>query len=448
MVACFAAAWASLAVPAFLGYDPWVWVLWGREATRGLPVSDGTIAWKPLPVLVTPVLALFGDAAPQLWLVLARAVGLFGLVLLFRLAARYAGPLAGAVAVGAFLLTPDAESRWLRHLLQGNIEPVTVALALWAADRHLAGRPGQALVLLGAAGLTRPEVWPLLLLYAGWTVVREPRRWWQAAIVLAAVPVLWFGGDRLVSGDALGGAGVAQVLDGSTVSRLVLALDNVAVAVILPVWVAAAAGLVWAAHRRLPGPPVLAAAAFVWTAEVVVMAGWLGYAALGRFLAPVSAVLCLLAGVAVGWAAALPRPVVARVAVALVLVAAAVPAALPRVGWLPAQVAAAGHRAAYEADLDRMVAVLGGRDRMPACGGLALDLARPAVEFRPALAWKLDVPLARVRHSLDNGPGLTLAQAGTTLDRRLATLPPAEATLVARNDRWAAYAQQCGTSLR
>src|SRR6185312_6745156 len=178
-------------------------------------------AWKPLPVLVTALLAPSGEAAPQLWLLVSRAVGLSGLVAVGGLAARLArdglavprasaptraspalehggsasahtaGGVAAAVAVFAFLLTPDAEARWLRHLLQGNIEPVTAALCVWAVRRHLDGRPGQAVLLGALAGLTRPEAWPFLALSAAWLLWRAPRRWWVLVPALPVVPLLW-----------------------------------------------------------------------------------------------------------------------------------------------------------------------------------------------------------------------------------------------------------------
>ncbi|HWM58826.1 MAG TPA: hypothetical protein VNO83_13410 [Pseudonocardia sp.] len=450
LVGCLAVATGSLATPAMLGFDPWVWLIWGREAVHGRLATDGTVAWKPLPVLVTALLAPFGSAAPALWTVLARAGGLFGLILVFRLAARFTGPAgrfgapaAGLVAVAAFLLTPDTEARWVRHLLQGNIEPVTVALCLWAVERHLDGRRGQAVLLGCAACLTRPEAWPMFLIYAGWVLWQGPRRWWLVLPALAAVPLLWFGGDRLVSGSPLGGANAARVLLGTGNQRLLLGLDAVANTVIAPVWMAAAVGLVWAAHRRRAAPVLLAAAAVVWMAEVAVMSGLFGYAALGRFLAPAAAVLCILTGVAVGWLLHAPRRTTLRVGLAVVLAAGTLPAALPRLGWLPAQFAAAAERAAYESDLDRMLARIG-RDRIVSCGlPSSMDTARPAVEFRPALAWKLDLPLSGVGYVLVNGVGMTFAQRDSILDRYLQTLPPAEADPVLRTDRWIAYKQRC-----
>lgn len=443
--ACLLVAAASLRVPAMLGFDPWVWLIWGRELLHGLPTNDGSLAWKPLPVLVTVWLAPLGDAAPALWLVLSRAVGLFGLVLVWRLAARLAGPptgaLAGGVAVAAFLLTPDAQSRWVRHLLQGNIEPVTVTLCLWAVHRHLDGRRGQALALGGAAALTRPEVWPLLGLYALFLLVTEARRrWWQVALVLTSVPLLWFGGDRLVSGDALGGAEVARVLTVGPAQRVVVAMDAVADAVIVPVWIGAVVAVVWAAHRRRGVPVVLAAGALVWVLEVILMAGAFGYAALGRFLAPVSAVLCVLAGVAVGWAVAAVRGAAARAVVAVALVAASVPFATDRVAWLPMQFEAAAARAAMEADLDGVLARVG-PERVLACGAVVIDTAPPNVELRPGLAWKLGLPVGGVTHTLPLGPAVAFAQAGGPWEPALATTPAA--VPLARSDRWAVYAIGC-----
>ncbi len=49
------------------GYDPWTWLLWGREvAGGGLSTVDGP-AFKPLPVAVCGLLSVTGSAAPWLW---------------------------------------------------------------------------------------------------------------------------------------------------------------------------------------------------------------------------------------------------------------------------------------------------------------------------------------------------------------------------------------------
>ncbi|MDN5857306.1 MAG: hypothetical protein L0H84_01665 [Pseudonocardia sp.] len=454
LLACAIAAWASLAVPSVLGYDPWVWLVWGREFRVGadftlrLAVSDGSIAWKPLPVLFTTPLALFGDAAPQLWTVLARTAGLFGLVSAFRLAGRFAGPIAGTVAVAALLLTPDGEARWIRHLLQTNIEPVTVMLCLVAVERHLDGRRGQAILFGAAAGLTRPEVWPFLLVHAVWVVWRAPRLAAVALPALGAIPVLWFAGDALVSGNPVAAATVARVLTGTTAERLAVALANAADIVVLPVWVAAAVATIWAAHRRIGAPVALAACVVGWAAVVATMAGAFGYAALGRFYAPAAAAVCVLAGIAVGWAVAAARPVLIRLLVIVGLVACAVPFATERAAWLPAQVAMAGERAAVAADLDVVVAAIGGRDTVLACGAVSVESSGPALEARPRLVWTLDVPLATVRHYPDPPPIIGIAQAGGLLDVSLSVQPDDAVRPLARTRFWAAYAYLCPPALR
>src|SRR5512132_2271587 len=115
---CLALAVASLALPAVPTYDPWAWVVFGRElVVPGLGFSTiASAGWKPLAVLFTAPLALLGDAAPSLWLVVVRSAGLAAMALAFRLAARAGGPMAGAIAALALVACSD----WLRYLSAGN----------------------------------------------------------------------------------------------------------------------------------------------------------------------------------------------------------------------------------------------------------------------------------------------------------------------------------------
>ena len=96
----------SLLLPSAPSYDPWAWILWGREITQlDLDTVDGP-SWKPLPVMFTTVFALFGDVAPDLWLIVARAGAIAGIPLAFLLAHRLAGPVAGAAAAAGVGLAP------------------------------------------------------------------------------------------------------------------------------------------------------------------------------------------------------------------------------------------------------------------------------------------------------------------------------------------------------
>ena len=92
LLACLALALLSLLTPSAPTTDPWGWIVWGREVAHlDLDTSQGgSPSWKPLPVLITTPLSIFGDALPAAWLVVARAGGLFGLVLVVVLAVRLA----------------------------------------------------------------------------------------------------------------------------------------------------------------------------------------------------------------------------------------------------------------------------------------------------------------------------------------------------------------------
>src|SRR5829696_7076575 len=111
----------TCALPIFVraapGYDPWTWLLWGREVASGtLSTADGP-AFKPLPVAVCALLAPLGSAAPVVWVVLVRAAAGAALVLAYRLARDLDQPRRGQ--------TP---SRVGRGLLAGGLAVVGVAL--------------------------------------------------------------------------------------------------------------------------------------------------------------------------------------------------------------------------------------------------------------------------------------------------------------------------------
>jgi hypothetical protein len=254
------------------------------------------------------------------------------------------------------------------------------------------------------------------------------------------------------------------------------------------VWVTAAVAVVWGAHRRRLAPALLGGSALVYAGLVAAMAARFGYAAIGRFYTPAAALLCVLAGVAVGWLAAATWaasvraaaravqrkrrsvrstlrkgrslhpasayvvlcaavPVVAVVAVLAALAVAATPSAAPRLRWLPAQLDAAAVRAEAEADLVTFVTAARGRAGLLACGPLSVDATRPAGEVRPRLAWMLGLPMAGVRNSLDNGSGVTVMRTGTLLDRTLALRPPEVARPLLRSRDWVAYAEYCPAGL-
>ncbi|HEX6699011.1 MAG TPA: hypothetical protein VF080_19540 [Solirubrobacteraceae bacterium] len=384
-----ALAAASLALPSAPTYDPWAWLVFGREIVVPGP-GFSTIAstgWKPLAVLFTAPLALAGSAAPSLWLVVVRFAGLAALALAFRLGARAAGPIAGAIAAVALLGTTD----WLRYLSAGNVEPLVVALMLGAIEQHLDGRRDAAFALGALAGLARPEVWPLVGAYALYMAVTD-RRWWPLAVGVPAMFALWIVPDWLGSGDLLHTFHLARIsaepvtLQGTGDPALELLRGTGPIAP-APVWIGTLCGLAFGWRTRDRTVAALASVAAAW-AGFTVVATALGYPAVPRYLVVPVAICCVVAGigaVAVVRLASGPR---GRAALAVVLVAACIPFAVSRADRLYDQGAEAKARAAKVSALWRAV------DRAERRAPVAS--LHPIVQpggLENGLAWKLDVHL-------------------------------------------------------
>jgi hypothetical protein len=414
LLACLSFAALTLLLPSAPTYDPWSWINWGREVA-GLELN--TVAgpsWKPLPVLFTVPFSLAGEAAPALWLLVARAGGALALVLSWRLAARLTGggvlgAIAGAVAAGSLLLCDG----WVYTIALGNSEGLLIAFVLWAIERHLDGRRDHAFALAVLAALLRPEAWPFLGLYALWLWLAEPAR--RALIVagLALVPALWFLPELWGSGELLRAATRANdptALSPAFAEHPALAVLARAAATLPP---PALAGLALAAvfavldlgRRPRDGrAAALLAGGLAWLALVMVMTE-AGYSGNFRYLLVPVGLGCVLAGV--GWArllgtltARLPglderRPRATAVTLALAVGALAA-SSLPFAGRLiegaPREAAKLRYEALLYGSLERAVERAGGRARVLACG-------RPVTgDFQvPGLAWRLRVAGIDVR---------------------------------------------------
>ena len=410
---CLALAGLSLLLPSSPSYDPWAWIIWGREvAELDLSTRSGP-SWKPLPVLATTLLAPFGDAAPELWLLVARASALLSLVMTFRVSRRlagggWAGVLAGVVATVGVVLT----ARWISYAALGSSEPLLVALVLFAVERHLDGARTQAFALGFAAALLRPEVWPFLAMYAVYVWLAEPRSRRLVAALLALLPLLWLLPELWGSGDPFRASNRARDPDAS---RAVLAerpsLEVLRLSeelVVPPIELAALFGVAAAtffagARRAARATVVLALGAAGWTGLVAAMAE-LGYSGNPRYLVPAAALVCVVAGVGgayvVAGAGALATRLSGRrrlgrligIAAALVLVGAAVPQSEPRVREVPDELAALRAQANLYRDLATAIRRAGGPDAVTACG-------RPFTgKYRvPLVAWYLGLHVGDVK---------------------------------------------------
>jgi len=293
---CLVVAAGSLALPGVPSVDPWSWVVFGREIVGPGPALStvSPTGWKPLPVLFTAPLGLFGGAAPSLWLVVVRCAGLVAMVLAFRLGARAGGVVAGALSALALL----ACSTWLRFLWAGNVEPLVVAVLLGAIELHLRGRRDVAFALGALAGLGRPEVWLLVGGYAAY-LWRAERRRWPLVVGLPTMLALWIVPDWLGSGDflhilhAAQGNGEARGIQRSAVPGYELVWRASGMAP-LPVWLGAVSAVVLRWRTRTVRALVFVVVAWTVTAVLVTE---LGYPAVPRYLVEPVAACCVLAGI-------------------------------------------------------------------------------------------------------------------------------------------------------
>jgi len=381
IAAILAASAATLLAPWALAFDPQAWLVWGRDLpAHGLTTANGP-SWKPLPVLVTVPLAAAGDAAPALWMVLARAGALVALAGAWRLG-RMLGGRAGAIgAVGVTLVGPW----WAYNAALGNSEGWLAAAVLWAVIAHLERRERLALVLLTCAGLLRPEIWPFLAVYGAWAWRRGAA---PVALGCAAVlAVAWLGPDLVWDAGALNAGEAARTSPSpaSAVRAEHPALQVLADAATGVGLVACAFALVGALRARL-----LAAVAVSYVA-IVAVATLAGYAGNPRYLVPALALLAVLAGA--GAARLGPRVAVA------VLVAATFAG---HVADLRAGARDVGQRADARRGLNEAIAASGGAGRLRACGPV-----RTVFLTRALVALRAGVPLPSVTDRRA-GPGTTL----------------------------------------
>ncbi len=391
----------SLALPYDPVYDPWAWLVWGREAA-GLDLSTAAgPSWKPLPVLVDAPLSLLGDGAPSAWLLVSRSGWLLAPVLAGWLAALLAGPEAGrwrwpaaALAGASVALTWDAFTPPLRQFSGGLSEPLAVSFVLGAILAALARRPALTLWLGVGAALLRPEAWPFLAVWAALELRRSPALRRQAIAAGALVLAAWFVPDLVGSGNPLEGSDTAR-RGGVELGELLEVSGRALAAPLAALWLGVL--LLLPECRREPrgAAAILLAGAAAWVAVVAAMAV-VGFAGLPRFLAPATAVLSVLgaAGLARAGAAAFgaPRRRALAALVAAALLAACVGVGL-RVGEVPGNV----ETVRAQADsIDRLFSLADrvGRERLLSCGG---RVRITELLGQTALAWKLETPIENVR---------------------------------------------------
>jgi len=383
------------------GFDPYGWLVWGRQTVAGNLDTNAAPSWKPLPFLFTAPYGLFGRYQLWLWMVTALAVSLAGAVfagrIAYRLTARDSDRRYPAYAAAAFAAAGyfGLSSYW-HYMLSAQSDPMIVALCLAAIDCHLSGRYRWAWVLGALASLGRPEVWLFLGLYSIWAWLRVPSMRWLIGGGIVLLVVLWFGIPALTSrspfvaaSNALGsGRRLRSDRVFGTIGRF-LGLNPAAIELTALLAVAVAA------VRRDRVTLALAAGVCAWVIVEIAFSlhGWPG---LGRYMFEPAAVLIALAGVGIG-NLLVQAPRISRVAgwagVALVavIVLALVPPAVTRARSEHHDIVGQRTRTAQINKLTGTISRLGGAARLRACGE---PLTR--LEYQTILAWNLHVNVARV----------------------------------------------------
>ncbi len=445
--ACVAlAAFSAALLPTIPSYDPWSWIVWGREVSDPHLsfVVGGGPSWKPLPLIFTTVFGLFGAAAPTLWVITARAGGLIGLLFAWKLASRLlgggrAGAFAGLLAVIGVVLTQD----WFYYWFRGTSEPMLIGASLWAIDSLLDGHHPKAFALGVAASLIRPEWWPFIGLYGLWLWFRAPG---LRPLVLAgwiAIPFFWFVPAWIGSGDPFLAATHAAEYNGHLGADPLRAVISRGVNLqVLPALIGAviAVALGWFKDRdRL----MLALGGGVVAWWVVVVGMTLdGYPGLERFFLPAAALTCVLGGVGItrlallagGAVSSSGAQTIAAAAVGAVLVLVSIPFTTSRLSAARAAEPAAAHAVTTLDQLSAAVAAVGGHKGVFPCPS---SFAAVNHSVQTALAWKLHVTLGRVGTSM-HAPGVDFIGPRNATDGAPARIDPrlTSVQLLARVGPW------------
>ncbi len=228
MAASLAAAIVRALIGTPLGSDAYSYLVWAREAvdhgSTGHAAYDFTVP-KPLEQLVAVIGHLVG--APIGVFTWWTMLGAASCVLAAGALARRVGvPSAGGIA-GLFCLCLPV--LW-RGAPAGDSNVPYAALVVGAA-----AAPGGSVmraVMIGGAGLLRPEAWGLAILNAilSWRKSDLLGRA-SAAVAALAPPVVWISLDRIFTGDALWSSKIVDSY-GATFGTTLLKLDALPHAVV------------------------------------------------------------------------------------------------------------------------------------------------------------------------------------------------------------------------
>ncbi|HEY2439485.1 MAG TPA: hypothetical protein VGI07_04590 [Solirubrobacteraceae bacterium] len=454
--ACLFVGALSLLIPSTPSYDPWSWLLWSREIVHGqLTITTGGTSWKPLPMIFTIPFALFGNAAPDLWLVVARAGALAAVVMVFRLAYRLTRQVAGlfgetaddtgrmtaiapallAGVIGAVALALSASGGFVSSNTLGYSEGLATALLLIAIERVLDGRPRQAFVVGFFVALDRPEIWLFWGLLGLWLLWKDPGA--RVLVVASAVLILvvWFVPVQLGCGSfscsvtravhprsnslAFASSPFEAELSRAAWPTMLLRIKVVAALLILAVAVIVwrtwrregRAGVSTPANRARITTALIGLGGLAWFVLIAIMTQ-AGFSGNNRYLVLGAALVDICGAVGFGWAAAELAAVAVRrsrredtrgASGAVRWAGAGVLALVFMFGpnWvgsnlisIPRTHGSLVYQAHLREGMDAIIARFGGAKKVLACGSVMTEGFQV-----PMVSWALGVPTTRVEAS-------------------------------------------------
>lgn len=443
------AMWAAYGSGS-VGYDQLYSLMWGDDLAEGrTPGYEAPRAPTPHPLanLMGLALAPLGDAS----LGALKAVSLLSFAALgvaaFVLGQRLFGSAVGALFAALLLTRPSLVNQALIASIDVPFLALILAAAAVEVRRPRAGVP--VLLLLGVAGLLRPEAW---LIAAAYTLLllRDSSTRERAKLIALAVapPLLWMASDVAITGDPFWTFNQARATserladaerygDGGPVDTIEwVARSWKGLLHLLPGLVSiAGAGVALALWRRRLTVPLALLVAGVAGFLVI---GFAGLPLLTRYFFMPAAMLCLLAAVGVlGWRH-LPESSGARPAARAlgVVLGLALVAHVPfLVDHMDGALEKVDRAQRLQDDLIAVAEEPRVRELIPRCQPVQTRLFRA----RPTLLWeRRDDPPARIVATRELEP-----RAGMLLVYRLEERParPAGFERVAANDTWTVLAR-------
>lgn len=413
-------------------YDPWAWIIWGREIVQGDLVTTTGPSWKPLPMLFTIPFALFGDAAPDLWMWISRATALIGIVAVADLASRMGGKLAAALAGAAIAVAP----MYYAYGIQGSSEAMLIISCCLAVTAWLDDHRNQAFWWLVAAALLRPEAWPFVAVIGLERLRANPRHlWWLASAALLVV-VTWLVPEKIGSGAYLRAATRAHAPNpdsaafaASPALEVLGSMGNLllwlpAIGLIIAAGIGAAA---WPGGRDgsgLPARPELRVAAILlglalaWVAIVAAMTEG-GYAGNPRYLAAPLGFFVAVALAGVAWAVRLLATrnlaAVGELVVMLALLAVVVVAGLR----LPGRTNEIRYQSKNRVELDQIASDPAVKSQILACQPIH---THPLMV--PPVAWTLGLHVDQIKSNRPLRGGTYIVGTNIATKRLQPAVPP------------------------